>query len=142
MKWHCGIKTSDDSPWAGATVQLHMEFAEDYPGRPPRVVLDKVDNETIFHPNIYPSGAVCLSILNEDKDWRSTLTVVAILNGIRDLLANPNPNSPAQEEAYQCYIKSEDHKEWLAKVRDQVKKIKDGSGYEIRENGEAGVGRK
>ncbi len=28
-----------------------------------------------FHPNIYPSGTVCLSILNEDEDWKPSITV-------------------------------------------------------------------
>jgi hypothetical protein len=28
-----------------------------------------------FHPNIYPSGTVCLSILDEEKDWKPTITV-------------------------------------------------------------------
>lgn len=29
----------------------------------------------IFHPNVYPSGTVCLSILEEDKDWRPAITI-------------------------------------------------------------------
>lgn len=28
-----------------------------------------------FHPNIYPSGTVCLSILNEAEDWRPAITI-------------------------------------------------------------------
>lgn len=35
----------------------------------------------IFHPNIFPSGTVCLSILNEEKDWVPTLTIKNILLG-------------------------------------------------------------
>ena len=30
---------------------------------------------TLFHPNIFPSGTVCLSILNEEKAWVPTITV-------------------------------------------------------------------
>ncbi len=37
----------------------------------------------IFHPNIYPSGTVCLSILSEDKDWKPAITVKQILLGIQ-----------------------------------------------------------
>ena len=48
-----------------------MEFPEDYPAAPPKC---KFVN-TLFHPNIYPSGTVCLSILNEEEDWRPTLKV-------------------------------------------------------------------
>jgi hypothetical protein len=36
-----------------------------------------------FHPNIYPSGTVCLSILNEDEGWRPSITVKQILLGIQ-----------------------------------------------------------
>jgi ubiquitin-conjugating enzyme E2 I len=34
-----------------------------------------------FHPNIYPSGTVCLSILNEDEGWLPSITVRQILLG-------------------------------------------------------------
>jgi hypothetical protein len=29
----------------------------------------------IFHPNIYPSGTVCLSLLDAEKDWRPAITL-------------------------------------------------------------------
>jgi hypothetical protein len=29
----------------------------------------------LFHPNVYPSGTVCLSILNEEKSWKPAITV-------------------------------------------------------------------
>ena len=29
----------------------------------------------LFHPNVYPSGTVCLSLLDEDKDWRPAVTI-------------------------------------------------------------------
>lgn len=29
----------------------------------------------LFHPNVYPSGTVCLSILNEEKAWKPAITV-------------------------------------------------------------------
>ena len=50
----------------------------------------------LFHPNVYPSGTVCLSILNVEQDWRPSITLKQILLGIQELLDNPNPNSPAQ----------------------------------------------
>lgn len=36
-----------------------------------------------FHPNIYPSGTVCLSILNEDEGWKPSITVKQILLGVQ-----------------------------------------------------------
>jgi ubiquitin-conjugating enzyme E2 I len=57
----------------------------------------------LFHPNVFPSGTVCLSILSEDKDWKPSLTVRQILVGIQDLLAEPNLNDPAQKEPYELF---------------------------------------
>lgn len=39
----------------------------------------------IFHPNVYPSGTVCLSILEEDKDWRPAITI----KQVRQLVSSP-----------------------------------------------------
>ena len=69
-------------------------FNEDYPSSPPKCKFDPV----IFHPNVYPSGTVCLSILDENKDWRPAITLKQVLMGIQDLLDSPNNNDPAQSE--------------------------------------------
>jgi ubiquitin-protein ligase len=37
----------------------------------------------IFHPNIYPSGTVCLSLLDADKDWKPAITIKQVLLGIQ-----------------------------------------------------------
>ena len=56
------------------------------------------------HPNIYPSGTVCLSILNEEEDWKSSITIKQILLGIQKLVQDdPNLESPAQFEPSQNY---------------------------------------
>ena len=74
----------------------------------------------LFHPNVYPSGTVCLSILDEEKDWRPAITVKQILLGIqvclpflpsltlrtKDLLNDPNIKDPAQAEAYTCFCQN------------------------------------
>jgi len=59
----------------------------------------------LFHPNVYPSGTVCLSILNEDETWKPAITVKQILLGVQELLNDPNPESPAQAEAYNLFKK-------------------------------------
>jgi len=58
----------------------------------------------LFHPNVYPSGTVCLSILNEDGDWKPAITIKQILIGIQDLLNDPNPKSPAHGDAYHLFM--------------------------------------
>lgn len=73
----------------------------------------------LFHPNVYPSGTVCLSILNEDEAWKPAITVKQILLGIQDLLNDPNPESPAQADAYNLYKK--DRVEYEKRIRRVVR---------------------
>lgn len=73
-----------------------------------------------YHPNIYPSGTVCLSILNEDEQWRPSITIKQILTGIQDLLDTPNEKSPAQSEAFMDYTQR--RKRYEERVKQQVKK--------------------
>lgn len=51
----------------------------------------------------YIIGTVCLSLLDEEKDWRPAITIKQILLGIQDLLNEPNIKDPAQAEAYTIY---------------------------------------
>ena len=68
------------------------------------------------HPNIYPSGTVCLSILNEEEDWKPNITIRQILLGIQKLLKDePNVESPAQQEPLSLYKSNRD--EYIRKVK-------------------------
>lgn len=94
---------------------LAIHFTEDYPSKPPKCKFPA----GFFHPNVYPSGTVCLSILNEDSGWRPAITVKQILVGIQELLDQPNPADPAQIEAYQLFI--QDPEEYKRRVKQQAK---------------------
>lgn len=72
----------------------------------------------LFHPNIYPSGTVCLSILNEDDGWRPAITIKQMMLGIQELLDSPNPKSPAQREAYELYTSNK--KAYDKKIKEQT----------------------
>ena len=74
----------------------------------------------LFHPNVYPSGTICLSILNEEEGWRPAITIKQILLGIQDLLDEPNPDSPAQSEAYQLFINNKPR--YKARVQEEARK--------------------
>lgn len=94
--------------------RLNVRFSEDYPNKPPKVQFSPV----LFHPNVYPSGTVCLSILDEDKDWKPSITLQEILLGIQDLLDNPNPADPAQEEPIRLYRSNRE--EYIRRVKQQA----------------------
>ncbi|EDQ91445.1 uncharacterized protein MONBRDRAFT_15132 [Monosiga brevicollis MX1] len=117
LKWECGIPGKQDTDWAEGTYKLIMTFPEDYPMLPPKCCF----SPPLFHPNVYPSGSICLSILDHEKDWTPAITVVQILKGIQDLLDNPNNNDPAQLEAHTCY--RQDKEEYRRRVREQALKF-------------------
>ncbi|KAI8893787.1 ubiquitin-conjugating enzyme/RWD-like protein [Globomyces pollinis-pini] len=100
-QWSVGIPGKVGTNWEGGVYKLKLQFPEDYPQKPPKCVF----TPPLFHPNVYPSGTVCLSIVNEDEDWKPAITIKQILLGIQDLLGDPNPNSPAQTDAYVLFKK-------------------------------------
>jgi ubiquitin-conjugating enzyme E2 I len=82
LKWTCEIPGPKETLWEQGTYTLTMDFSHDFPVRPPKCVFKPV----LPHPNIYPSGTVCLSILNEEEDWKANITIKQILLGVQKLL--------------------------------------------------------
>ena len=115
LRWEVGIPGKEGTIWEGGEYHLTMTFSDDYPSKPPKCQFVPL----IFHPNIYPSGTVCLSILSEDKGWRSHITIKQILVAIQELLDNPNINDPAQKEPFEMYKASKE--DYERRVRAEVK---------------------
>ncbi|MBW0494401.1 hypothetical protein O181_034116 [Austropuccinia psidii MF-1] len=99
MLWDVGIPGKEGTIWAGGLYKLQMIFPDDYPSKPPKCKF----NPPIFHPNIFPSGTVCLSILNEEKSWKPAITLKQIVLGIQDLMNDPNNADPAQLDAFTLF---------------------------------------
>ncbi|XP_036295670.1 SUMO-conjugating enzyme UBC9-like [Pipistrellus kuhlii] len=117
MKWKCAVPGKRGTAWEGGLFKLRLSFKEDYPFSPPTCQFVP----PLFHPNVYPSGVVCLSILNEDKDWRPGITIKQVLLGIQDLLDEPNTQDSAQAEASMLY--GQNRAEYEKRVRAQAKKF-------------------
>jgi len=115
MQWETGIPGREGTDWAGGLYKVMMDFPEEYPSKPPKCKFVP----PLYHPNVYPTGTICLSILDEDKGWKPAITIKQLLLGIQDLLTNPNPNSPAQSAAYECFVKFPE--EYKKKIREQAK---------------------
>uniref|UniRef100_A0A667J6A3 Ubiquitin conjugating enzyme E2 I n=1 Tax=Lynx canadensis TaxID=61383 RepID=A0A667J6A3_LYNCA len=145
MNWECAIPGKKGTPWEGGLFKLRMLFKDDYPSSPPKCnrspwcreiafilpddrcrqkhvsffpVVQAIE-PPLFHPNVYPSGTVCLSILEEDKDWRPAITIKQVR--IQELLNEPNIQDPAQAEAYTIYCQN--RVEYEKRVRAQAKKF-------------------
>ncbi len=72
---------------------LEIEVKRTYPFEPPRVFF----KTPIWHPNIGEDGRVCVGILG--KDWRPSITLVGVIETIRNLLNFPNPKDPLNRVA-------------------------------------------
>ncbi|ODQ64838.1 ubiquitin-conjugating enzyme E2 2 [Nadsonia fulvescens var. elongata DSM 6958] len=97
LVWNAVIIGPTDTPFEDGTFRLILNFDESYPNKPPTVKF----LSTMFHPNVYASGELCLDILQ--NRWSPTYDVAAILTSIQSLLNDPNIGSPANVEASNMY---------------------------------------
>ncbi|KAI5210085.1 putative ubiquitin conjugating enzyme [Aureobasidium subglaciale] len=132
MTWNAVIIGPSDTPFEDGTFRLVMHFEEQYPNKPPGVKFIS----TMFHPNVYATGELCLDILQ--NRWSPTYDVAAILTSIQryegtnrilqvaqanvhlSLLNDPNTSSPANVEASNLY--KDNRKEYYKRVRETVEK--------------------
>lgn len=104
--WEVAIFGPPETLYEGGYYKAVMKFPMDYPYSPPSVrFLCKM-----WHPNVYESGEVCISILHPPVDdpqsgelpserWNPTQNVRTILLSIISLLNEPNTYSPANVDA-------------------------------------------
>ena len=77
MTWNAVIIGPADTPFEDGTFRLVMTFDEQYPNKPPSVKF----LSTMFHPNVYGTGELCLDILQ--NRWSPTYDVAAVLTSIQ-----------------------------------------------------------
>ncbi|GMM31037.1 E2 SUMO-conjugating protein [Martiniozyma asiatica (nom. inval.)] len=118
-RWNAGVPGKPGTIWDGATYPLTIAFPPEYPAKPPKIQFPA----KFYHPNVYPSGTICLSILNDEQDWRPAITLKQLLLGIQELLDTPNEKSPAQEPAYKAFVNNQKYYEEQIKL--QVKRYAD-----------------
>jgi ubiquitin-conjugating enzyme E2 Z len=83
-----------------------FEFPKDYPFSPPKLTYLTNNGYTRFHPNLYKTGKVCLSILNtwRGEQWTSCQTIRSILLTLVTLFHNkPLLNEPGLTEKYKDF---------------------------------------
>jgi len=100
FKWEAGIPGKKDTDWEGGVYKVNIVFTPEYPSQAPVVSF----TPPIFHPNVYSSGKVCLSILT--SGWRPGISVKEVLVGVQDLLDTPNEKDPANAKANHAYLKN------------------------------------
>lgn len=98
--WEAGFPGPNTPLYKGSYFKISMKFCDQYPFRPPQV---KFINK-MYHPNIYSDGNVCFTLFS--TRWKPSLNISDILIGLQQLLAQPNPNSPANCTAAGKFKKS------------------------------------
>ena len=89
----------------------------------------------IVHPNVYPDGKVCMSILHppgEDQygyesaaeRWLPLHTVESILLSLISMISSPNDESPANIDA--AKMRREDPEQYRKKIQRCVRKSQEG----------------
>eukprot|EP01067_Filipodium_phascolosomae_P001215 Filipodium_phascolosomae@DN1831_c0_g1_i1.p2 len=132
FKWRVCFEGPPETIYEGGIFNALLTFPDDFPNSPP----DMRFETEMWHPNIYPDGKVCISILhppgtdafNEQESaeerWRPILGVEAILVSVISMLGEPNLDSPANVDAAN-EIKN-DPEGYKKKVRALVRKSVEG----------------
>ena len=96
-----------DSIYRHGCYCFKFEFPTNYPFSPPKLTYMTNDGTTRFHPNLYRSGKVCISILNtwKGEQWTSCQTIKSVLLMLVTLFHNkPLLNEPGIKETSSSFI--------------------------------------
>jgi ubiquitin-conjugating enzyme E2 R len=130
LKWHFALMViNSDSPFNGGYFKAEMIFTDEYPYQPPkfRFLIP------ITHPNIYPDGQLCISILHKPGEditsgeeaserWSPLQGAESVLRSVLLLLDDPEINSPANVDAGVMY--RDRRSEYLEKATETVARSK------------------
>lgn len=126
FEWEALITGPDRTFFEGGVFPATLTFPHDYPLSPPKM---KFSCE-MFHPNIYPDGRVCISILHAPGDdpmgyessaerWSPVQSVEKILLSVVSMLAEPNDESAANVDAAKIW---RDDREQFKKISERLVK--------------------
>jgi len=107
FEWEVMLMINDDCRfYGGGFFRATLTFLPEYPLLPPKMKFET----PIFHPNVYPNGEVCISILHPPEDdkygyesaaerWTPVQSPETILLSVISMLSSPNDESPANVDA-------------------------------------------
>ncbi|KAI8868772.1 ubiquitin conjugating enzyme Ube2g2 [Ramicandelaber brevisporus] len=125
--WEAVIVGPEGTPYEDGVFPALITFPKDYPLNPPKMQFTC----DFFHPNVYPNGVVCISILHPPGDdpnqyessnerWSPVQSVEKILLSVMSMIAEPNDESGANIDA--CKIWRTDRERFNEIVHGTVRK--------------------
>ena len=108
LKGYALIVGPEDTLYSNGYYLFEFNYPKDYPYSPPKLKYLTNNGNTRFHPNLYRTGKVCLSILNtwRGEQWTSCQTIRTVLLTLVTLFHNkPLLNEPGITEKYKDFKK-------------------------------------
>ncbi|KAI0485332.1 ubiquitin-conjugating enzyme [Xylariaceae sp. FL0804] len=92
-RWDVSLAGPAGTPYAGGTWRLEVTLPADYPFKAPALRFAT----RIYHPNVTndAAGGVCLAAL-KPENWKPASRVRGVLEAVRQLLVEPNPDDPLE----------------------------------------------
>lgn len=93
----CSFEGPPSSPYEGGVFHLVLGILDDYPWIPPlcRAIT------RIYHPNVSPTGEVCISLFQDD--WGTFFTLRTLMISIASILDDPETEDPLVPEIAVLY---------------------------------------
>lgn len=91
---------SQGTPYDGGFFPFFVKFTNSYPSDPPKVTFLTPNERVRFHPNLYETGKVCLSILGTwtGPEWKSVMNLRSLILSLQSILnEHPLRNEPGFE---------------------------------------------
>jgi len=123
------IVLNPDSLYYGGYFKATMNFPQNYPYQPPEFKFER----PLWHPNVYPNGRLCISILHQPGEdimsgemagerWSPVQRVESVLISVLSLLDDAECSSPANVDAgVQLRNDPEGYKKRVAEDREKSK---------------------
>ncbi|KAF2967874.1 hypothetical protein GQX73_g5688 [Xylaria multiplex] len=92
-KWDVVLAGPPGTPYAGGVYSITVTLPAEYPFKAPQVNFAT----RIYHPNVTNDslGNICLGLL-KPENWKPASRVRAVLEAVRQLLVEPNPEDPLE----------------------------------------------
>ncbi|KAF4968747.1 hypothetical protein FSARC_3876 [Fusarium sarcochroum] len=98
--WHVTLSAPASTPYYPGKFGIILNLPTDYPFKPPVVKF----HTRIYHPNVTNDslGNICLGLLKSEA-WKPSTKLYAVLEALRNLLEEPQLDSPLEERIAQQY---------------------------------------